>query len=274
MKKMNILVTCDSGYAKQAALMLFSLQKHHPDIFLDIFAVGALQEGDITLMGKALDKAKSRLTHLTFHGEFLKDAPTTDRYPVEMYYRIFAAQYLPREMERVLYLDPDLVVIGSLEGLYGMEMGDAFFAAASHVKEETLLEKVNQKRLDMEGIYINSGVMLLNLSALRKEQDVQAVIDYIAAHEKVLVLPDQDVISGLYDDRILPIDAHIYNMTERILTMGYLKGMDADWVCRHAAIIHYCGKNKPWKPLYKGKLDIFYLLNRIEWEKKIEEIEA
>lgn len=271
MKKMNVLVTCDSGYAKQAALMLFSLQKNHPDVFLDIFAVGALQEGDIALMGKALDKEKSRLTHTAFDGEILKDAPTTDRYPVEMYYRIFAAQYLPKDMERVLYLDPDLVVTGDLRRLYEMEMGDAFFAAASHIKEETFLEKLNQKRLDMDGIYINSGVMLLNLKALRKEQDVQAVIDYINAYEKLLVLPDQDVISGLYSEKIVPIDADIYNMTERMFTLALLKGLETDWVCRNTAIIHYCGRNKPWKPAYKGKLDVFYLLNRIEWEKKIEE---
>lgn len=269
MKKMNVLVTCDSGYAKQAALMLYSLQKNHPETFLDIFAVGALQEGDMALMGKALDGEKSRLTHTAFDGEFLKDAPTTDRYPVEMYYRIFAAQYLPKEMERVLYLDPDLVVTGDLTGLYEMEMGDAFFAAASHVKEETFLEKLNQKRLDMEGIYINSGVMLLNLEALRREQDIQAVTDYIAEHEKLLILPDQDVISGLYPDKICPIDAYVYNMTERMFALALLKGMETDWVCRNTAIIHYCGRNKPWKPLYKGKLDMFYLLNRIEWEKKV-----
>ncbi|MBR3992941.1 MAG: hypothetical protein IKI92_03650 [Anaerotignum sp.] len=139
MKKMNILVTCDSGYAKQAALMLFSLQKNHPEVYLDIFVAGTLQEGDIALMGKALDGEKSRITHMAFHGEILKDAPTTDRYPVEMYYRIFAAQYLPEELDRVLYLDPDLVVIGSLENLYSMEMDDAFFAAASHVMEDTVL---------------------------------------------------------------------------------------------------------------------------------------
>ncbi len=271
MKKMNILVTCDSGYAKQAALMLYSLQKQHPEVFLDVYAAGALQEGDIMLMGKALDKEKSRITHTVFDGEILRDAPTTDRYPVEMYYRIFAAQYLPQEMERILYLDPDLTVIGDLTALYEMEMGDFFFAAASHVKEETLLEKVNQRRLDMDGIYINSGVMLLNLKALRKEQEAQTVLDYIRDYEKVLFLPDQDVISGLYSDKILPIDAMVYNMTERMFTLHLLKGLETEWVCRNSVIIHYCGRNKPWKSGYKGKLDIFYLLNLIEWEKRIAE---
>lgn len=266
---MNILVTCDSGYAPQAALMLFSLQKQHPAVFLNIFAVGALTEADLSLMGLALNAAKSRITHLPFDDTLLQQAPTTDRYPIEMYYRIFAAQYLPKDMERVLYLDPDLVVTGDLTELYESEMGNAFFAAASHVREETFLEKLNQKRLDMEGIYINSGVMLLNLQALRQEQNLQEVADYINTHEKLLILPDQDVISGLYHDKILPIEANIYNMTERMFALALLKGMETDWVCRHTAIIHYCGRNKPWKPLYRGKLDIFYLLNRIEWEKAV-----
>lgn len=269
MREMNILVTCDSGYAKQAALMLFSLLRCHPEHFLSIYAVGDLSKQDIALMGKGLDAQRCRITHVAFHGEMLKDAPTTDRYPVEMYYRIFAAQYLPEDMERVLYLDPDLTVIHPVTELYEMEMGDAFFAAASHVRENTPLEKLNQKRLDMDGIYINSGVMLLNLAALRKEQDTQEVLRYIAEHEKMLFLPDQDVISGLYHEKILPIESKIYNMTERMLMFHFLKGMDMEWVCRHTSIVHYCGRNKPWKPMYKGKLDVFYILNLLEWEKKV-----
>lgn len=268
MKEMHILVTCDSGYAPQAALMLFSLQQSNPDVFLDIFAAGRLSETDLALMGRALAPAHSRITHVAFSGGLPANAPTTDRYPIEMYYRIFAAQYLPPEIDRVLYLDPDLVVRRSLRELYEMELGDAFFAAASHVRENTPLEKLNQKRLDMEngGIYINSGVMLLHLAALRREQDAAAVAAYIAAHEKTLLLPDQDIISALYAGRIRPIDARVYNMTERMLLPVAGCGVDTDWVCRNSAILHYCGRNKPWKPSYIGKLDLFYLLNRIAWE--------
>ena len=32
----------------------------------------------------------------------------------------------------------------------------------------------------------------------------------------------------------------------------------ARWVRRHSAIIHYCGRNKPWKKNYLGKLDVFW----------------
>ena len=49
------------------------------------------------------------------------DAPVLERLPKETYYRLFAAQLLPREVNRVLYLDPDLVVVHSIDQLYRLD---------------------------------------------------------------------------------------------------------------------------------------------------------
>ena len=160
----------------------------------------------------------------------------------------------------MLYLDPDLVVINPLHALFQMDLEDYFFAAASHVHGP--MQKLNELRLDMEepAPYINTGVMLLHLAALRREQDLEEVFAYIRQYKKRLLLPDQDVISGLYAPRILPLDPFRYNMTERLfLLRPAARGwMDLDWVRRHSAIIHYCGRNKPWKKNYLGKLDVFW----------------
>ena len=34
--------------------------------------------------------------------------------------------------------------------------------------------------------------------------------------------------------------------------------MDLECVRRTAAVIHYCGRNKPWRQNYIGRLDVFY----------------
>ena len=34
--------------------------------------------------------------------------------------------------------------------------------------------------------------------------------------------------------------------------------MSIDWVRGNSNIIHYCGRNKPWKQGYIGKLDVFW----------------
>ena len=91
-------------------------------------------------------------------------------------------------------------------------------------------------------------------------QQYQAVFDYIESHKGKLLLPDQDIISGLYGDRIIPLDSFRYNMTERLFRFHRQSGdrIDLDFVRRHTAIIHYCGRNKPWKSGYVGKLNVFY----------------
>jgi lipopolysaccharide biosynthesis glycosyltransferase len=53
-----------------------------------------------------------------------------------------------------------------------------------------------------------------------------------------------------------------FNLSDRIL--GFYnadiknKRRNINWVRQNTAIIHYCGKNKPWKSNYKGKLGVFY----------------
>ena len=257
---LNILVTLDCNYLHQLNVMLTSLLEREEG-FVRVFLLSRGEMTDEQLANTRLVLAgRGELCPITIREEQLQGAPTTDRYPLEIYYRIFAAKYLPQELDRVLYLDPDLVINQSIRHLYRLPMGTAFFAAASHIGN--LLHIVNELRLDMDETspYINSGVMLMNLRQLRQEQDYAQVFDYIEAHKNRLILPDQDIISGLYGGRIIPLDAWRYNMTERLVAFHRQAGerMDLDFVRENCAIIHYCGRNKPWKSNYIGKLDCFY----------------
>lgn len=42
--------------------------------------------------------------------EAFEDAPTTDRYPETIYYRLLAHEYLPKELDKILYVDADICV--------------------------------------------------------------------------------------------------------------------------------------------------------------------
>lgn len=257
----NILVTLDKNYIPYFNVMISSLIRSNPGEYFNIYLLhSSLCASDTESTEKLIgDHGKLYLTEIREEG--LSDAPTTDRYPKEMYYRIFAAKYLPEELDRILYLDPDIIVNGSVRELYDMPMGRALFAAASHIGNN-LLHFFNEIRLDIdEDIpYINSGVMLMNLRVLREEQNLGDVFAYIESHKGRLFLPDQDIISGLYGDRIIPLDPCRYNMTEKLFLFHRQSGdkMDIDYVRNNTVIIHYCGRNKPWKSGYIGKLNIFY----------------
>lgn len=46
-----------------------------------------------------------------------KNAPVTDLYPTTIYYRLLAHGYLPKELDRILYLDADILCINDLQPL-------------------------------------------------------------------------------------------------------------------------------------------------------------
>lgn len=258
---MNLLVTLDRNYVPQLNVMLFSALQSDPAAFFDVYILHdeGLSASDLTAT-RALLGQRGGLHLIRVDESGLTDAPTSDRYPKAIYYRIFAAKYLPHTLDRVLYLDPDLIVRKSLRTLYELPMDAAFFAAASHIR--AFLHRFNELRLGMgeDDPYINSGVMLMNLEALRAKQDTQAVFDYMERHKGRLMLPDQDIISALYGQSIIPLDPIQYNMTEKLFTLHRFNGdgMTLDDVRQRSAVIHYCGRNKPWKSGYVGELDVFY----------------
>lgn len=259
-QNINILVTLDQNYVPYLNVMLFSLLGNNPDCWFDVYWLHTnLCETDVISTIKILEN-QGTLHLICADSLALEDAPTTSRYPKEIYYRIFAAQLLPQNIDRILYLDPDLIINGSILQLYTLPMEDYYFAAASHTGP--LLRKVNGLRLDMEedAPYINSGVMMMNLERLRQEQNPEEVFSFIEKRKSMLILPDQDVISSLYGSKIYALDTFRYNMTERVyqLHVPFEKDFNLDWIKKNAVIIHYCGRNKPWKENYLGQLNMFY----------------
>lgn len=254
---MNVLITLDGNYVPQGRLMLETLRRYNPgDIHVYVMHTSLTEEHLRELAGSGCQVHPVAMSGVEF-----QDAPISDRYPPEMYYRLLAARYLPQNLDRILYLDPDMIILGSLQELYELPLGEEYFyAAATHLKE--FWRKINEKRLDLpeEGIYVNSGVLLMNLAVLREKQQEEEIFSYIRTHEKALWLPDQDIISALYGDRILEIDPYVYNMTDKLFVLRPEEEawMNLDWVRTHSRIIHFCGRNKPWKKNYKGFLGTFY----------------
>lgn len=82
-----------------------------------------------------------------------------------MYYRLLSPLILPKELDRVLYLDPDILIINSLRPLWELNLDMKVFAAASHTGLTEIANDINHVRLNTEHEYFNSGVMLIDLNA-------------------------------------------------------------------------------------------------------------
>ena len=268
----HILVTLDRNYLKVLSVMLYSLSQSDPEGVYTVYVVNnTLTEEDFASLSALLPRTE--LVNVQVSEDLLQNAPVSDRYPTEMYYRLFAARYLPQQLARILYLDPDLVVLHSLRSLYQIDFASKLFAAASHIESRTFRE-LNRRRLHLSehAKYLHSGVMMMNLALLRKESP-QTIIDYIQSHKATLLLPDQDVLNALYADRTVPLDPLVYNLGEKYLRLKNLhlppqEKLTLDWVRSNTAIVHYYGRNKPWKEHYRGSLGIFYH----EWEQQLQQL--
>lgn len=67
-------------------------------------------------------------------------------------------------------------------------------------------------------------------------------------------------VRDAYGSKIYALDSYRYNMSENLYQchVPFEKDLNLDWVKNNAVIIHYCGRQKPWKEKYIGQLDVFY----------------
>ncbi|MEZ3497592.1 MAG: glycosyltransferase family 8 protein [Lachnospiraceae bacterium] len=259
---MNILVTLDSNYVTPLCTMLSSLIRSNPRTAFDIYVAYAhLTEADFQRIGKAVDGSGSRIIGIRVPDSLFEKAPVLKRITKATYYRLFASMYLPETLERILYIDPDTLILRDISALYHLPFGDNFFAGCTHMNSFTNFVQTARLGMSPKNAYINAGILLINLRALRAFFSPNDVFDFVERHASTLFLADQDVLNALYGDRILPLDAEVYNCDERVyrrILKKFGKAGAESLVRQKTCILHYDGKYKPWKPNYKGELIQFY----------------
>lgn len=262
MNEMNILVTLNEKYLPPLQVLLTSLRTAHPDEPLTVWLLhSGIAPGALETVERQCGRLGMTLCCLTVDRAVFDSAPVTRQYPQEMYYRLLAGCFLPAELDRVLYIDPDILVLNSLRPLWETPMEGRLFAAASHTGKTGLMNNINQVRLGTDCKYFNSGVLLIDLNAARAQVRPQDIFRYAEEKGKALLLPDQDILNALYGDRTLELDDTLWNYDARNYNTYLLRSggvCDMDWVMRNTGILHFCGKSKPWQPGYLRRFGILY----------------
>lgn len=274
----NILVTLNSGYLGPLCVMLRSLCLSNPTAQFRIFvAHTSLTESDFAKIEASVSTDTCRVESIHVPQDRFPGLPYSKRWPQEACYRIFAAHILPADLDRVLYLDPDMVIINNIEQLYNTDMQGMSYVACTHLF--WLMQTVSRVRLKMppKSVYINSGMMLMDLEKLRAEQQIERVLEYYRNNKNRIYLFDQDILNGLYAQQTLAINPLLYNLDERYFKLHNINPknkankIDCKWITDNTVIIHFCGKSKPWNAGYKGCFGrLFYDKYAVKAERKQE----
>lgn len=261
--EIHLLVTLNAGYLAPLKVMLYSVHANNPDERIHLWLLHASLTAEEVASVRQLTTAFGwKLSNERVATDFTAGVPLIKRYPQEMYFRLLSGQILPQTVKRVIYLDPDLLVINPLRPLWELDLQGHMLGAAVHRGVTKLVDSVNQIRLGTKTAYFNSGVMVIDLDQARAKIKLGDIIQAIKTHENELILPDQDILNFLYGADILEVPEEIWNYDTRnyfVYQTRSLNQHEIHWVMAHTVILHYCGTPKPWAPNSDSKFTGLFL---------------
>lgn len=261
-RRIDILFTADEKYAARIPVVLKSFSINDPQVTYHVHLIHDPMSRETE---SGLREYCAELGYCYYGYEVAEDlfsgAPVNKHYSRAMYYRILAGEILPNSLERILYLDPDILVVNSLIPLWDLNLDGKAYAAATHITEEGITTNINQLRLGTGSVYYNTGVLLMDLTRVRKIVRKDEVFAFIRKNSNKLLLPDQDVFNALYWKDVVTVPDELWNYdvrkySQRLLMSG--GAMDENWIIRNTAVLHYCGKTKPWHAGYRYRFGNLY----------------
>lgn len=164
-----------------------------------------------------------------------------DYFTLTIYFRLFIATMFP-QYDKAIYIDSDVVVLGDLAELFDTDIGDNFIGACA---DKSVVDVPELARYMEEAVgvsryeYINSGVLLMNLKALRENEFDKHFLNLLNTYHFDCIAPDQDYINAICNGKIHYLD-EVWDAMPN----------DNAQPLSNAKLIHYNLFSKPW--CYEG----------------------
>lgn len=252
---MNILLAFNSNYYMPALVLLKSLLVNNQwcrEIRIYVL-YSDLKPGEIRRFSQVAEESGiAKAIFLPVETDTFKDAPLHLKWiSRETYYRLLAQEMLPESVERVLYLDVDMIVMGSLEEFYHQDFeGKLLVACNRYGLGGTDPKRLEQLTLPRDTIYFNAGTLLYDLAGQRQQIDPNILYEYPVLFYQQLKYGDQDVLNAVFYGLTKFADWRVYNCFDSNTT----RQRQEDRVRRSCKIFHYNGRGKPWTERYWGRM--------------------
>lgn len=239
MAEMNIAFCINDTYADKVAVVMTSVLENHPDTQIHFYIFSSdLSDENLLMLQKLQTKYKNfTVQKVDIPQQLFSNLPLTIEYiPIETYYRYLIADLLP-SLDKILYLDADLVVDKNISDFYNIDLGNYYLAGAEGLYVTESGHKPNIGLTDND-TYINAGVLLINLKQLRQNKLGTKLLEATKELQNKIKYQDQDIINIVCKGKIFIVDS-IYNFTQHNILREKNK-------IKSARIIHYTGRKKPW----------------------------
>lgn len=247
----HIAFNVDRRYVRHCAVTMASvLESNRSDgVTFHILARG-LEPGDTGLLTRLCDERGAVCRFYTPDEKMLEGYRITKfrkRISIATYFRCLLSDLLPHDVDRVIYLDCDIVVLHDLTELWTTDLTGVGAAAVEDIgcheaqRYEILCYPAAKS-------YFNAGVMVVNLDHWRAHNVPKLCMDYYRRFPERILYNDQDLLNSVLQDSKRMVDLR-WNVQDGFYR--YRRNLSAEWrgkfaeALRHPYILHYTNR-KPW----------------------------
>jgi len=251
---MEIVACTDTHFIMPTGVMMYSVCVNNADEPITFHIV--IDKGVTERQKDDLRKTVQAFPHksVAFYcvdGANYEKLPKRENYPSitqATYYRLDLAKILPSDIDKVLYLDGDIICRKSLSALWKTDISQYAVAGVPDVGEADF-EKDNHLHLCPWTGYFNAGVLLINLKWWREHSVAEEFNSFIVNHSEWIQFQDQDVLNYVFNEHklLLPIT---YNLETDFLCQGTDYGIHLKEVMetiKDPTVLHFTTTQKPWK---------------------------
>lgn len=269
----NILMSVNKKFLKYSEEMIFSLLHYSskPINLYMMYQEKELEQSDLNYLSEFVKHTnKGKFIPLKFDTGKLTGVRTSGEdgyfFSIETYSRLFCGFYLPDDVEKIVYLDADMVCAGDIAELYNINLDGYIWAGA--IDGGATLKDLQRLELPETHQYVNAGVAIINVKKLRKMFSENDIVNLIKANHEKWIYLDQDFVNKIFHGDI-KIISNKYNFLTKIATYEDLK-------CK-PIVYHYAGSVKPWDDnvtrFYREFVEPYYEALRLQGNEKIQKLE-
>jgi len=248
MADLHIACCATEGYLPHFAALVASYARFHSPLSATIWLLhDGISELNKGRLARLEDSTGTRIVPIyvcDMQGEIAPLAAQQQYHP-SVCYRLLLDRVLPPELLRVLYLDVDIVLNGSLLELWETDLDAAVLAAVS---DAPAVARSRAALLGTSG-YFNSGVLLINLVAWRREnvgaRCLSELPRLLADSPSHVRFPDQDVLNMFARPAVF-LDKK-WNLLPTPEAMQQLRvASRRPPLAQDPIVIHFAARKKPW----------------------------
>ena len=261
----NILAACDANYVQHLGVMLVSLLEHNAAERFRVFVLTSVTAAEMAKVAASCAGYRCEIVPVSIDPGRLDGVPVYGHVTRAGYYRLLLGDVLPPDVSRVLYLDSDILIAGSIAELWNRDLGGNIVAAvADEVGAPPKL------KLPAGETYFNSGVMVIDLEQWRRERVGEAALAFARDEPHRITWWDQCALNFVLRGRWLRLDRK-WNL--QTLALGRFTQYDVVSTAEgrqrlaDAVVIHFTTNAKPWLYLcgHPAKAAYWRYLRKTPW---------